>query len=212
MPSETTEHGTPDKQPNNKVARLIDSYNLGEEFGDRLEQLWTADGDQRMSLRDLADLVNERLLEAAMSNSGMRPIEGEVENIYRLLADEEVSSGNKTEARQRLEHNGVDTDELERDFITYQAVRSYLQEYRGATYEQESETTRAEDVLQTIQRLQSRTQSVTEKNIDQLDSTNELSIGDHRVFVNVDVLCGDCNTQYELSELISSGGCECNSD
>jgi hypothetical protein len=209
MHSETTEQAKSDKPPNNKVARLIESYNLGEAFGDRLEQLWTADGDERMSLRDLADLVNERLLEAAMSDSGMRPIEGEVKNIYHLLTDDGVSSGNRTEARQRLEHNGVDTDKLECDFITYQAIRSYLQEYRGATYEQETETARAQDVLQTVQRLQSRTQSVTAKNIDQLDSTDELSIGDHRVFVSVDVLCGDCNTQYELSELISSGGCEC---
>jgi hypothetical protein len=34
----------------------------------------------------------------------------------------------RTEASARLEPNGVDVDHLERDFVTYQAIRSYLTE------------------------------------------------------------------------------------
>jgi len=209
MPSEPVNHGEADEPPNSKVARLLDSYELGEALGDRLQQLWTAEGDCRMSLRDLADLFNERVLEAAMTDAGMRPIDGEVENLYRLLTDSEVSSGNRTEARRELEQNGIDTEELERDFVTYQAIRSYLQDYRGATYQQESDTDRAEDVIQTLQRLQSRTRLVAEKNISQLESAGELSVGESRVSVNLSVFCTDCNTQYDLRELIEAGSCEC---
>lgn len=212
MPPERAGEKGVDKPSNNKVARLIDNYDLGEEFGDRLQRLWTADGDHRMSLRDLAGLFNERVLEAAMTNAGMRPIDGEIENLYRLLTADEVSSGNRTEARQRLEENGIDTDELESDFVSYQAVRSYLQEYRDATYDRDRGPDRPEKAVQTIHRLQSRTQSVTEKTLNQLDSADDISVGDYRVFVSVNILCGDCNTQYGLNELISSGGCECDTD
>jgi hypothetical protein len=212
MPSEPVDHADTDKLPNSKVARLLDSYDLGDAFGDRLQRLWTAEGDHRMSLRDLADLLNERVLEAAMIDAGMRPIDGEVENFYRLLTDSEVSSGNRTEAKRELEQNGIDTEGLERDFVTYQAIRSYLQDYRGVTYQQQNDTGRAQDAIQTLQRLQSRTRSVSERNISQLESAGELSVGESRVSVNLSVFCTDCNTQYELRELVEAGSCECDEE
>jgi hypothetical protein len=56
-----------------KVVRLIDEYELGD-IGDRLEHRWTTDGDDRMSLRDLADYFNQQLLAAAMAEAGMQPL------------------------------------------------------------------------------------------------------------------------------------------
>jgi predicted transcriptional regulator len=195
-----------------KVARLIDVYGLGEQFGDRLEDLWTADGDERESLRSLADRFNKRLLATAIEDVGMSVVEGEVDNLYRLLTSNDVSSGNRTEARRRLEQNGIDIEQLERDFVTYQAIRSYLKEYRGATYDRGSDTTRVESVIETIQRLKSRTRSVAERSLDQLRRTNRLSLGEYRVFVDVSVLCEDCNSQYEVVELLQAGSCECQSE
>ena len=195
-----------------KVARLIDVYGLGEQFGDRLEDLWTADGDERESLRSLADRFNKRLLATAIEDVGMSVVEGEVDNLYRLLTSSDVSSGNRTEARRRLEQNGIDIEQLERDFVTYQAIRSYLKEYRGATYDRGSDTTRVESVIETIQRLKSRTRSVAERSLDQLRRTNRLSLGEYRVFVDVSVLCEDCNSQYEVVELLQAGSCECQSE
>jgi hypothetical protein len=50
---------------------------------------------------------------------------------------------------------------------------------------------------------------VAEKNISQLESAGELSVGESRVSVNLSVFCTDCNTQYDLRELIEAGSCEC---
>ncbi|MFC6771661.1 rod-determining factor RdfA, partial [Halorubrum pallidum] len=51
-------------RPNSKVARVIEAYDLAG-LGAQLERQWTgADGD-RTSLRDLADVFNRRVLEAA---------------------------------------------------------------------------------------------------------------------------------------------------
>jgi hypothetical protein len=211
MPSDTDDEsggGTVDS----KVARLLEVYGLGEEYGDRLEQLWTADGEQRESLRALADRFNERLLESAMDDAGMSAVEGEVSNLYRLLTADDVSSGNRIEARRRLEQQGIDIEQLERDFVTYQAIRSYLKEYRDATYEHKSPRDRVETVVQTIQRLRSRTQSVAERSLDQLTNTDQLSLGEFRIFVDISVLCEDCDTQYGLVELLQEGSCDCDSD
>ncbi|WP_343233115.1 rod-determining factor RdfA [Natrinema halophilum] len=195
-----------------KVARLIKSYNLDADTGDRLEELWTADGDRRESLRDLADRFNKALLETAVAAAGVSTVDGEIDNLYRLLTSDDVSSGNRTEARARLEKNGVDVDQLEHDFVTYQAIRSYLKKVYGAEYERDSETTRVDKVIETSQRLQSRIRSVTEKSLTQLKETNQISLGEFHLFIDITVLCEDCNTQYGLVELLREGSCECQSE
>jgi hypothetical protein len=201
-----------DEVVDSKVARLIGEYGLGERFGERLEDRWTAEGDERESLRSLAARFNEQLLESAMADAGMSAVEGEMENLYRLLTGDDVSSGNRTEAHRRLERNGIDVEQLERDFVTYQAIRTYLTEYRGATYERGSDGERVESVIETIQRLRSRTQSVAEKSLDQLKQTDRLSLGEYRIFIDINVLCEDCDTQYGLVELLRDGECACDSE
>lgn len=194
---------------NSKVARLIGVYNLDANLGDRLEALWTAESSERESLRTLADRFNKRLLETVMNDAGMPVVDGEVDNLYRLLTEDDVSSGNRTEARRRLERNGVGVDQLERDFVTYQAVRTYLKDVRGASYERKRDGSRVKNVAETIQRLKSRTQSVAEKNINQLVRANLVSIGEYQLFIDVSILCEDCKTQYGLVEFLENGSCDC---
>jgi hypothetical protein len=199
-------------RPSSKVARLIDQYGLGEAFGDELERRWTADGEERESLRDLADRFNRRLLGSALTAAGTATVSGEVDNLYRLLTADDVSSGMRTEARARLERDGVDVEGLEGDFVTYQAIRSYLTEYRDAEYEEPSDSEQVESVVDTIQRLRSRLRSIAEGSLDRLRSTDRLTLGTFRLFVDVDVLCEDCGAQYGAVELLERGGCDCADD
>lgn len=192
-----------------KVARLIEEYGLGQQFGDQLEARWTADGDERDSLRTLADRFNRRLLEAAAADAGLSTVDGESANLYRLLTDDDVSRGNRTEARRRLEQAGVDVDQLEGDFVSYQAIRSYLTEYRNAEYTDEREQARPDRVVQTLQRLTERVRSVADRSLTQLRDTGRLTLGEFRLFVDVSVLCEDCGSQYSVVELIRRGGCDC---
>lgn len=207
----TDDDSTP-KRKSSKVARLLGAYDLGDAFGDELERLWTADGDRRESLRDLADRFNRRLLESALTAAGTSTVDGEIRNLYRLLTADDVSSGMRTEARVRLERDGVDVDQLERDFVTYQAIRSYLTEYRDAEYEHPSEGEQVDSVLETIQRLRARLRSITEGSLDRLRSTDRITLGSFRLFVDVDVLCEDCGAQYGVVDLLERGGCDCDED
>jgi hypothetical protein len=199
---------TTDNRPSSKVARLITEYNL-DGLGDELEARWTGDGVERTSLRDLADYFNERLLEQTLIDAGMNALESDVSTMYQNLTDDEVSTGVRTDTRSRLEQNGIDADELESDFVSYQAIRSYLTEYRDAEYRQLSDEEKVEKDLQSIQRLMTRTLSVTEERIEKLRETGRVDVEEFEVLLDVQVLCQECGEQYSVSEFLEKRGCSC---
>lgn len=190
-----------------KVARLIDEYGL-DGLGAELEYRWTADGDERMSLRALATHFNQRLLKERMSEAGIQSLSGEVENTYRLLTDDEVSGADQTRTIRRLEREGIDVDALRDDFVTYQAIRSYLKRDRGAEYSKPDKN-RIEAELENIQRLRGRITTVTEGNLDQLRRNGDITLGDFGLLVDIAVLCETCGQRYEVEELLERGGCDC---
>lgn len=190
-----------------KVCRVIEKYDL-HPLGVELEQRWTADGDERSSLRDLATDINRQLLANAMSEAGMQPLDGEVENIYRLLTADDVNEGDRTRTRRRLERDGVDVAPLRDDFVTYQAVRTYLQDHRDAEYSR-PERDRTEDSADQIQRLRGRIATVTESNLDRLSDADEITLGEFRTLVDVTILCEVCGSKDDVADLLKRGGCGC---
>lgn len=188
-----------------KVARLIEEYEMGR-IGAELEQLWTATED-RQSLRELATYFNRQLLQHALEEADVRTLDGEVENMYRLL-DGDASSADQTRIRRRLEREGIDVDALETDFVTYQAIRTYLQKHRGAEYTPD-ETDPIAREISNIQQLRGRVDSVTKGKIEQLETAGELDVGQFRTIVDVRIVCEDCNTQFDAVELLERGHCNC---
>lgn len=193
-----------------KVERLLDEYDL-EPLGAELEAAWVGEGQERQSLRSLADRFNRALLVAAIRDAGMDVVDGEPANFYRLLTDDDVSAGQRVEARNRLERGGVDVDSLEDDFVTYQAIRHYLTNVRGASYQNETagQVQRERD---SIDRLQSRVETVVRDTVDRLRNNERLAVGEYRVFVSVEILCQDCGGQFTVGDLLRRGGCRCDRD
>jgi hypothetical protein len=193
-----------------KVLKLIDRHGL-DGIGDRLEQCWTAEGDERMSLRDLADEFNRALLRSAMTDAGMQPLAGEVDNAYRLLTGDDVSTADRTRTERRLGREGVDVDRLRQEFVTYQATRTFLQDHRGASYDADG-SSGPDSEKERIQRLRGRLQSVTDSKLEQLARSGDVELGDYRTLVEVNVLCEDCGAQYDVESLLDRGGCDCGAD
>jgi len=190
-----------------KVARLIDEYDLNG-LGAELEWRWTADDEDRLSLRALATHFNQHLLRTRMAQAGTQSLDGESENTYRLLTDDDVSDAERTRAVRRLERDGIDVDALRDDFVTYQAIRSYLQRERDAEYVTDGRD-RTEAEAQNVQQLRGRITTVTEGKLDQLRKNEDIVLGEYSLFVDINVLCEDCGQRYEVTDLLERGDCDC---
>lgn len=195
-----------------KVARLITEYNITG-IGDELEEYWTRETDERISLRELADFFNKTLLEQALQQNATSTLDGEAANYYRLLTADEISSGTRIQAENRLEKNGVDVEQLRADFVSRQAIHTYLTKERDATYDQPdaSDEERIDARINTIGRLKNRLVMVAEQAISELLQSEQVVSGETRVSVLVQVQCIDCDTQYPITQFLTKGGCDCHS-
>jgi hypothetical protein len=191
-----------------KVGRLIESYGLDGE-GDRLERRWLGDGVERASLRTLADEFNQALLASALDDAGVNPVEADLETTYRVLTDEDESEGARTQKRLELSRDGVDVDTLLSDFVSHQAVHTYLRDYRGVERPENGDSEQLERDIETLRRLQSRAESVTADAVERSANTGRIDVGNADVLVNVRVFCQDCGADYDAEELLRRGGCEC---
>lgn len=192
-----------------KVERIIEAYDL-DGLGRELEDRWTGRGTAQQSLRELADFVNERLLASAMDGADATPLGGEVDTVYEQLTGEEVSEGTRTQTRLRLERTGVDVDRLLDDFVSHQAIYTYLTERRDVEYPSDgSGDDSVEKEVEKIQRLRSRTVAVIEDAVERMRKTDQVDVGDFDVLLDVRILCENCGTYHGVDELVDNGGCGC---
>jgi hypothetical protein len=193
-----------------KIEQLLDEWDM-EGVGDQMEAYWLGTGEKQYSLRKLADWFNERLLEQALEDNDESYVEGEVENMYRLLTSDDVSRGVQAEVETRLEQAGIDIDHLEKSFVSHQSVYTYLTKVRGVSSSDETtDESQIEKTNTAIQRLVNRTNAVVEKNLNSLRNTDRISLGEFSILVDINVFCHECGTQYGVQELLSQRGCDCN--
>lgn len=191
-----------------KVGRVAAAYeceDVHEELANRRRP------PESTSLRDLADFFNRRVLAGALRTAGATPLDGEADNLYRLLTDDAVSSGSRVRARKRLEEDGVDVAALEERFVSHPTVGDHLTECLGVDPSRPSESS-ASAPEERIFKLQNRTEAVVRSTLDQLGRSPDLSAGTLSVVVDVRVSCRDCGAHAPVEEFLDGGGCECDSD
>ncbi|WP_049921740.1 rod-determining factor RdfA [Halopiger djelfimassiliensis] len=193
-----------------KVGRVADRYGLVG-LDDELVSYWTDRTDERYSTRDLAEHVNQRVLESALDDAGLQYKDGEVENTYRLLTSDDVSSGTRVQTRKELERDGIDVEDVQGDFVSHQTVYNHLTNCLEASLESPSDEERLERSRDKLGALRNRTAAVTEDTVDQLQRSDVLDIGEFNVLVTVSVTCEDCKQQYTIRDLLDQGGCDCQS-
>lgn len=205
---------TQDSESNtrSKLAKLIQRYGLTG-LGDELVEYWTRETDDRKSLRELADFVNEELIAKLLQDASQTMLAGEAANYYRLLTADDISSGMRIQAENQLERHGVDVEQLREDFVSRQAIHTYLTQERDATYDRSgpSDNERIDASIDTIGRIKNRLVAVAERSLSELAGSSRLSSGETRVTVLVQVQCLHCDTQYPITEFLKNGGCDCRS-
>ncbi|PHQ40709.1 hypothetical protein Z052_18785 [Halorubrum sp. C191] len=188
-----------------KVSRVIEEYDL-EGMGAQLEASWTDETGERMSLRDLADEFNQAVLEAALRRVGVSPVSFQVDGTYESLRH--GSGPERTRAKRRLEREGADPERLTNDFVTHQAIHTYLTTDRNASLP-ENETAPVERKVETIEKLEGRVAAVSESAVASLASVDELDRDDYDILVDLRAVCPACGSDYPLGELFRNGGCGC---
>lgn len=192
----------------NKVGRVLQQYDI-QEFGDWLESAWTDDGSERRSLRELRDEFNKRVLRARLEAAGRTPTSADIETTYEVLTDEGANSAEYVRTRRELEQIGLHPDDVTDEFVTHQTIHNYLTDVRGADFDEASFTDQLERNIETLERLQSRTNLVTENTIDRMCDADREVDEKYNILVDVRVVCRFCGEQYQAVELVEQGGCPC---
>lgn len=193
---------------NCKVSRVATEHGLGE-IHDELERRWGTDGDE--SVRELAKEFNQRVLRAGVERSGRTPLDGEVENFYRVLTEDDVDAGSRTQVRERLRRDGVPIDDIEEQFVSHQTMYRHLADCLDVTREpaHEDADSRVSTWRDRIRSLQTRLARVTERGIEQLRGTESVEVGSFEVYIDVNVFCSDCGRLYTIEEFLDRRVCEC---
>lgn len=197
---------TAESEPVCKVDRISKKWELTG-IDERLQER-RDDGD---SLRDLETYYNQLVLRAAMNTGGRETIDGEISNVYRLLTDDDVSPGERIDAESRLRQDGLDPAELTSDFVSYQTIRTHLNDCLEMETAR-STTLTVSDARTTVLKLISRTESVAEQMINRLETDESLTIPAPTVTLSLRVGCSECGDDYPFSKLLERGGCSCQSE
>ena len=193
-----------------KVERLLAAYDL-DGMGDRLVERWTGADGSRTSLRDLADEFNRAVLRSALREAGRNPTEHSVAEVYRTLTGDDVSEGRRAELRNDLARSGLDVDSLREDFVSHQAVHTYLTEVREVTAPGCGADPVETDV-EALQRLAGRTTTVAQGTLERHRDADRVTLGDFDVLLDIRVICHDCGADLDAVTLLREGGCACDDD
>lgn len=189
-----------------KVGRVSRKYGL-DGAGEELASRWRSTDGESHSLRELQHQFNRRVLTAALREAGVDFLDGEVENIYRLLTEADVSAGMRTQAVGRLERENVDAETVRADFISHQSVHNHLRNCLNAE-KGASETDPVESTRTTVGALETRTEKIATNNLEQL-AGDRIALEEFDVIVTTHVTCDECGRRHEITSLLEDGGCTC---
>jgi hypothetical protein len=191
-----------------KIGRITASYELSG-LDEDLVAYWTGETEEQYSTRSLATVVNQRILKAALQDANVSVKEGEIENTYRLLTDDDVSSGARVETRTELEQSGVPVEQIESDFVSHQTVYNHLTDCLDTSLDSPSDEERLARSQEKLGALQSRTLAVMTDTLEQLARNEIVDIGDFNIVISATVTCEDCYQQYTVQEFLEQGSCGC---
>jgi hypothetical protein len=206
MPESESSSVANDFTCNCKVGTLIGEYEL-DEMNRELVDEWAGKQNDSPSIRVLTKRFNQRILRTEMTTTGMDLVEGRVENIYRLLTEEEVLNAMALQAETILEEGGIDIDILTNRFISHQTMYRHLRDCLEV--EKGTNTVTTDTERDRLNRLQNRSEAVIADSFSRLQRADEISLDAFEVLVNFRVSCEVCGTLYDAADLLDQDGCNC---
>jgi hypothetical protein len=208
-----TEAQEPSQNPKScKVCRTARRNVLEDLDDDLLEH--RRDG---ASLRELADVVNGRVLTSSIEKAeaeierpfGSMTLDEMVNHIYEVLQGDDTER--RARVRTRLDQAGLDVNRIREDWVTHPTVRNHLRECLGIDTSRSADITR-EEAVDTVEWAQTTCEHIVIQTLDRLQSAGHLSSDTYDVTVSVRLVCRECASKYEPRKLFRDDGCACEPD
>lgn len=186
-----------------KVGRLRAEYDLPA-LDERIRRRRQ---EEEESLRDLASFVNTRALEKVIESADL-DIVGDPQSVYRALTSEDVQPERTVRIRNTLIDANIDLESLTTDFVSYQTIRTHLNDCLNIDTSRSGVETVGE-ARSLVEWTRSRDERVIDAALRRLGRNGELSAGDISVTTTVVVTCGDCGVTKPVEEFLEHNGCDC---
>lgn len=188
-----------------KIGRQTDAYGLHGLNEDILRRR-----EEGASLRNLAEFVNERILEAEIDASDV-DVAGDAGSVYAALTEDRVSTEKRVNTIDQLNDVGINVKALQEDFVSYQSVRYHLQNCLDMDTGRRGVET-IEEGRGVIEWARTREENVIGRTLSRLQRIGAIAGGDLRTSSTVTVECTECESTYMISEFLDRGACECFDD
>ena len=137
----------------------------------------------------------------------MRAVESNTENYYNILVGSDTNPSERHQVRRTLKRNGVDPDEVQKDFVSHQTVHTYLRNHRDVSRDREkSPEERRQAVKQRIDRLRGRTEAVVKESLNELARHDQLPIDEFDTIVDFRVMDTTTGETRDLEEVLGDEG------
>lgn len=197
------------------VASQLGLTDIDEELVGR----WSGDHPEQMSVRELADYFNTRVLKKLFEESDTGFMKSQAGPFYDILSqdpDDEESPQSARRDREELiedlEESGFDVDKITTDyFVSYQSIYTHLTkclEVESPSAKNQSENSLAND-QDTVRRITAKAAKIGEtlmnRNVEDSDDVS----GRLEISASVDIRCDECGYKKSLVSFLEDGGCYC---
>jgi len=176
---------------------IYDSINEG------LLARWTGGGKRTaMGYRSLTEWFNKRLLKASYDEHGRETLGARLESDYEVLkSDDDLIS---EEVVESLRADGIDSDRLQRDLVSWGTMRTHLKECLDGHKEPQTASTNWEQ--ESIQKVTEIAEQKTESALSALANKGTLAGGETAgIDVQIQLSCQSCPTRVPFDIALERG-------
>jgi len=192
-----------------KIDGVIDRYDLEsadpiyDTINEGLLARWTGAGKRTaMGYRSLTEWFNKRLLKTVYDNHGRETLGARLDSDYEVLRSDDDLVGE--EVVESLRVDGIDSDRLERDLVSWGTMRTHLKECLNGHKESQTASTNWEK--ESIRKVIEVAEEKTESAISALANKGTLAGGETAgIEVQIQLSCQSCPTRVPFDVALERG-------
>lgn len=195
-----------------KVSRVADRYELSDLDADLQDR-----HNAGTSLRELATVVNKRILRTSIERVGgdastLVSSDRGVDALFDVLeGSEKTTETERVRVKTRLEQIGVDVEAVTDDWVSHATIKNHLNDCLSVDTSRETSITES-DAINTVEWTRTRSENVVTETIQRLENADLLDVSEPTTSVTIRITCEDCDRSYSVRDLLDAGGCACTDD